>query len=235
MPVPENMPFSEFQNIQKIKKLNGNIVFSDDLTGFNGKKVYQYLFLYWISDDSIIYSKKKISKVSVNGNLLQRKVIFRQNIFDKFGNTVWSFHLSDKINNGMLLSYYHDKDYEKRFVHIFLDPQSKKKISGQILDILNDAAKEYGMAIKTQYVFYEYIDRETYKEIPEQPEKNDDDMFSILEIKPTDDAMEIKTAYRRLAKIYHPDFATPENEAEYSEKMKNINIAYEYLYQKYYK
>ncbi len=235
MSVPDNIPFSKFSNIYKTKKINNSIPFEDDLTGFKEKKVYQYIFLYWISDDSIIYSGKNIVKVSVNGNLLQRKVIFRQNIFDKFGDTVWSFNVSEKINNGILLCYYHDKSIEKTFGHIFLDNSRGRRHLKQISQILYDAANKFGMAIKEQYVFYEFIDRDKYKEPRNEKEENENDMFSVLEIGPTENPDEIKTAYRKLAKIYHPDFATPENEEEYSEKMKKINIAYEYLYQKYYK
>ena len=77
MAVPEDIPFSDFGRLESIKKQNNRLLFDNDLSGFKGKKVYQYIFLYWISDDSIIYNGKKITKISVNGNLLQRKVLFR--------------------------------------------------------------------------------------------------------------------------------------------------------------
>ncbi|WP_276921783.1 J domain-containing protein, partial [Ferroplasma acidiphilum] len=68
-----------------------------------------------------------------------------------------------------------------------------------------------------------------------QEEEGDEKLFKILEIEPTDNPEIIKNAYRKMAKIYHPDLTTPENEEEYSEKMKNINYAYEKLYKKYYR
>ena len=62
MPAPEDIPFSEFGKPEKIKKINGVLSFDNDLSGFQGKKVYQYVFFYWVSDDSIISSGKKNRK-----------------------------------------------------------------------------------------------------------------------------------------------------------------------------
>ncbi|AGO60414.1 J domain-containing protein [Ferroplasma acidarmanus] len=236
MAVPEDIPFSDFGRLESIKKQNNRLLFDNDLSGFKGKKVYQYIFLYWISDDSIIYNGKKIAKISVNGNLLQRKVLFRQNVFEKFGDTTWTFGLSEKINNGIILCYYHNSEGQKAFAHIFINKSLKRKIAKKIIETLTEAAEKYGMPIKEGYVFYEYIDKENYKESPPQQEEGGDEkLFKILEIDPTDNPEIIKNAYRKMAKIYHPDLTTPENEEEYSEKMKNINYAYEKLYKKYYR
>ncbi|WP_276935493.1 J domain-containing protein [Ferroplasma acidiphilum] len=236
MGVPEDIPFSDFGRLESIKKQNNRLLFDNDLSGFKGKKVYQYIFLYWISDDSLIYNGKKIAKISVNGNLLQRKVLFRQNVFEKFGDTTWTFGLSEKINNGIILCYYHNSEGQKAFAHIFINKSLKRKIAKKIIETLTEAAEKYGMPIKEGYVFYEYIDKENYKESPPlQEEEGDEKLFKILEIEPTDNPEIIKNAYRKMAKIYHPDLTTPENEEEYSEKMKNINYAYEKLYKKYYR
>jgi hypothetical protein len=236
MSVPDLVPFSDFGNPEKIKKNNGRLFFDNNLSGFSGKKVYQYIFLYWISDDSIIYNDKKIAKISVNGNLLQRKVLYRQNIFDKFGDTQWTFALSDKVNNGILLCYYHNNEGDRAFAHIFIDKSLKRKVSSRIRETLMEAAEKYGMAIKEGYVFYEFIDKNNYKvETPGKSEDEDTKLFEILEITPTDNPEIIKNAYRKMAKIYHPDLTTQENQDDYSEKMKNINYAYEKLYKKYYR
>ena len=52
------------------------------------------------------------------------------------------------------------------------------------------------------------------------------DPYSVLGLKPgaTDD--EVKKAYKRLAKKYHPDIAG--NSAEAQKKMQEINAAYDY-------
>ena len=153
------------------------------LSGFKGKKVYQYIFLYWISDDSIIYNGKKIAKISVNGNLLQRKVLFRQNVFEKFGDTTWTFTLSDKINNGIILCYYHNNEGQKSFAHIFVNRTLKRKIVKKIIETLTEAAEKYGMPIKEGYVFHEYIDKENYKESPPQQEEDGDEKLFETECK----------------------------------------------------
>jgi curved DNA-binding protein CbpA len=52
------------------------------------------------------------------------------------------------------------------------------------------------------------------------------DLYEILEIKPNASEVEIKKAYHRLAKIYHPDKNKSENAAE---KFQTIQSAYEIL------
>lgn len=52
------------------------------------------------------------------------------------------------------------------------------------------------------------------------------DLYKILEIKPTASEAEIKKAYFKLAKIYHPD---KNNSPDATEKFQKINMAYEIL------
>jgi len=52
------------------------------------------------------------------------------------------------------------------------------------------------------------------------------DHYRTLNIKPTADKQEIKAAYRRLVRKYHPDVSTDENAED---KIKKINEAYEIL------
>lgn len=51
--------------------------------------------------------------------------------------------------------------------------------------------------------------------------------YKILELNPTANLDDIKSAYRRLAKLYHPDLNSGSEVAE--EKFKEILAAYEYL------
>lgn len=56
--------------------------------------------------------------------------------------------------------------------------------------------------------------------------------YDILGIKKTATADEIKSAYRKLAKKYHPDMFTNASDAEKKEaevKFKEVNHAYEVL------
>lgn len=53
--------------------------------------------------------------------------------------------------------------------------------------------------------------------------------YEILELKKTATFEEVKSAYRRLSKLYHPDL----NDGQNHEKMVEINGAYEFLKDKY--
>ena len=54
-----------------------------------------------------------------------------------------------------------------------------------------------------------------------------DDPYKILGVSPDADDEEIKKAYRRLAKKYHPDLNP--GDAEAARKMQQINAAYEQI------
>ena len=53
------------------------------------------------------------------------------------------------------------------------------------------------------------------------------DLYEVLEIQKSASDEEIKKAYRKLAKKYHPDLNPGDKTAE--EKMKEVNAAYEVL------
>ena len=53
--------------------------------------------------------------------------------------------------------------------------------------------------------------------------------YDILEIKKDASSAEIKAAYHALAKKYHPDISTTDNQQEFEEKFKKINEAYSTL------
>ena len=54
------------------------------------------------------------------------------------------------------------------------------------------------------------------------------DYYEVLEVPKTATADELKKAYRKMAKKYHPD-ANPNNKAEAEAKFKEVNEAYEVL------
>lgn len=59
---------------------------------------------------------------------------------------------------------------------------------------------------------------------------NIDEAYSILELKPGASQAEVKQAYRKLVKIWHPDrFPSPEQKQAAEEKIKLINEAYNKL------
>ena len=53
------------------------------------------------------------------------------------------------------------------------------------------------------------------------------DLYEVLEVQKGASADEIKRAYRKLAKKYHPDLNPGDKTAE--DKMKEVNAAYEVL------
>ena len=55
------------------------------------------------------------------------------------------------------------------------------------------------------------------------------DYYETLGVAKTADAAEIKSAFRKLARIHHPDVAKPKDKAAAEEKFKQINEAYEVL------
>ncbi len=55
------------------------------------------------------------------------------------------------------------------------------------------------------------------------------DYYALLGLSKTASAEEIKRAYRRLAKVHHPDLHTEKNKAGATAKFKEINEAYEVL------
>ena len=54
------------------------------------------------------------------------------------------------------------------------------------------------------------------------------DYYEVLGVNKNSSEDEIKRAFRRLAKKYHPD-ANPDNKKEAEEKFKEVNEAYEVL------
>lgn len=59
---------------------------------------------------------------------------------------------------------------------------------------------------------------------------NINDAYSILGLKPGASPREVKQAYRKLVKIWHPDrFSHPQKKQEAEEKIKQINEAYNKL------
>lgn len=234
-----NIPSSEFNEIHKIKKTGNRLFFINELNKFSGKKIYQDIFIYWITDDSIIFDKKKIKRIMVNGTLFNRKTLFRKSLFDKTETVEWAFSLPDKINNALILCYYHNNNFSEKFSYMLLG-KNKKKYIKKISEILLKAFEEYGFPLKDNYVFYDYINDEYKDDFNENNnteinEKNIDekDLFSVLEMDPTDNINEIRNSYIKLVKKYHPDLAEDKYKNDYEEKIKKINNVYEYLYEKY--
>ncbi len=235
-----SISYSEFNEPYKIEKSGNRLLFINELNNFSGKKIYQDIFIYWITDDSIIFDKKKIKRILVNGTLFNRKTLFRKSLFDKTETVEWAFSLPDSINNALILCYYHNNNFSEKFSYLLLNKHNKRKYIKKIGEILLKAFEEYGFPLKENYVFYDYIN-EDYKEDFEKSNENNNEiemndvekLFSILEMNPTTNANDIRNSYIKLVRKYHPDLAEDQYKNDFEQKIKEINNAYEYLYEKY--
>ena len=59
--------------------------------------------------------------------------------------------------------------------------------------------------------------------------KEDDNLYTVLGVKTTASAKDIKLAYYKLAKKYHPDFNTEGDQEKATEIFKKVKKAYEVL------
>jgi DnaJ-class molecular chaperone len=86
-----------------------------------------------------------------------------------------------------------------------------------------DTSEGYGSAWDWKKSFYKRMSKEEAEE-----ELDSDDPYDILGIKRGATLKEIKSAFRRLAKIWHPDL-NPDRIEEATNKMRKINAAYSLL------
>lgn len=59
--------------------------------------------------------------------------------------------------------------------------------------------------------------------------KEDENLYTVLGVKSTASSKDIKLAYYKLAKKYHPDFNSEDDQEKSTEIFKKINKAYEVL------
>lgn len=86
-----------------------------------------------------------------------------------------------------------------------------------------DTSNGYGSAWEWKKSFHQRMNKEEADEI-----LGSDDPYEILGVKRGASITEIKSAFRKLAKIWHPDL-NPQRIDEATAKMKKINAAYSLL------
>ena len=86
-----------------------------------------------------------------------------------------------------------------------------------------DTSEGYGSAWEWKKSFHQRMNKEEADEI-----LGTDDPYEILGVKRGASNIEIKSAFRKLAKIWHPDL-NPGRIDEATAKMKKINAAYSLL------
>jgi DnaJ-class molecular chaperone len=59
--------------------------------------------------------------------------------------------------------------------------------------------------------------------------KEEDNLYTLLNVKTTASSKQIKMAYYKLAKQYHPDFNRDKDEEKAAEMFKRVHKAYEVL------
>ena len=235
--------FSNFPKPLKIEKVNGLLKFQTDLSIFNGKKLFQNIFIYWIIEDSIISDRKGIMRFYITGDGIKAKPLYRKSVFESFGKIGWSFRLPDIIKNFVVLCNFNDGlNSNLNEVYYSLNHSLNRKDRKLCLSRLMEAVKIYGFPEKDHDIFYEYVDNDRYKnKFGYEPHINSEsnnlqletEMFNVLEMNPTEDPELIKSSYRRMVRKYHPDLSENADNSEYTKKIKEINAAYEYLQKRF--
>ena len=243
MVTPRKIPFSNFPKPVNIQKENGFLKFQTDLSMFNGKKLFQNIFIYWIIEDSIISDKKGIIRFYITGDGIKSKPIYRKNVFDSFGRIGWSLRLPDIIKNCLILCNFSDgSNSNLNEVYYCQNNSLRRKDRKLFFSKLMDAAGIYGFPEDDHDIFYEYVDNDRYKnKFGYEPHTNvvsdnpqlENEMFNVLEMNPTEDPELIKSSYRKMVRKYHPDLSENADNSEYTKKIKEINAAYEYLQKRF--
>jgi hypothetical protein len=237
------IPFSNFSKPLKIEKENGFLKFQTDLSIFNGKKLFQNIFIYWIIEDSIISDRKGIIRFYITGDGIKGKPLYRKSVFESFGKIGWSLRLPDIIKNFVVLCNFSDGlNSNLNEAYYSLNNSLKRKDKKLCFSRLMEAVKIYGFPEKDHDIFYEYVDDDRYKNKfgyePHTQSESDNlqletEMFNLLEMNPTEDPELIKSSYRKMVRKYHPDLSENADNTEYTKKIKEINAAYEYLQKRF--
>ena len=235
----KEIPFFNFPKPLKVEKENGFLKFQTDLSIFNGKKLFQNIFIYWIIEDSIISDRKGIIRFYITGDSIKAKPIYRKNVFDSFGRLGWSLRLPDIIKSFAILCNFSDGNNSYlNEIYYSIDNSLNRKDRKLCFSKMMDAIRTYGFPEENHDIFYEYVDNDRYRlKFGYKPQTHNDpdssqletEMFKILEMNPTEDPELIKSSYRKMVRKYHPDLSENADNSDYTKKIKEINAAYEFL------
>jgi DnaJ-class molecular chaperone with C-terminal Zn finger domain len=234
-----SIPFSKFNKPEQLRIKNGRVYITNDIEGFSKKKVFQYVSLYFVIRESLLKDKKNIIKMDISSLTLKPSALFRKSVFEPFQRLSWSLRIPDEFAGVLVLCAYEDGTHSSFFSYIVLPEEFSRNMRKLIGIELKRAAETRGLSASTEPFVHEYVNREKYKkaygydpEIPHDQIK-EDEMFHILNIEPCKDMGIIRTAYKRMVKLYHPDVLGETASEASTERMKEIIEAYDYLYRRY--
>ena len=233
-----NILFSACNKPQRVNQDGDFLRFQSDLSVFTSRKLFQNIFVYWIINDSVIQDKKGIIRFYITGDGIKSKPIYRKNVFETFGRMGWSLRLPQVIESFFILCSFTDGEKRLDSCYYSIINSFSRKDRKLCFSNLMEVAKKFGFPGQDHDVFFEYVDKERYKtkfgyepdiSIETNKEEKDREMFNILEMGPTTDPEAIKASYRKMVRKYHPDLSENTDNSGYTKKIKEINLAYEYL------
>ena len=233
------IPFDKFPKPTKIDVKNGRVTLINNIEGFKNKKINQEVSIYFVIKDSIKRDKKGIIRFDVSSIKLKKQQIFRKNVFEAFDSVRWGLRIPEFFSGFILLCGYVDRNDISTFTYYNIPEDFSRKDRKLVLAQLTFAARENGISDSEEPYMLQYVKEERYKKhFGYEPNINlavidENKYFQLLNIQPTEDMILIRNAYKNMVKKYHPDLTQSESDSSESQKMKEINIAYEYLYGKY--
>lgn len=233
------VPFSKFGKPQELTLKDGRVYITNDIEGFSKKKVFQYISIFFVLGESLLTEKKDLIKMDISCLNLKPSPLFRKNVFEPFQKLSWSLRIPDEFKGALVLCSYDDGTFSSFFSYIILPEEYSRKIKKLMREQLFKAAEVRGMSGSNEPFIFEYVNREKYRKAYGYDPKishdqiKEEEMFRRLNMEPCKDINIIRSAYKKMVRMYHPDLLGESESESSNDRMKEIIEAYDYLYRRY--